>query len=198
MVDQDQIWWFLLALLDIRFQMLDYPESPAKKNFQWYFKRVLFQYPPGKCEIDVRLRSFSQNGMIRNGRPRSDCFVASEAHKSFSYSQADTAMESSLTSSPSSEPLIPGKGWSKEKKTVVFVNLSRENSLFSSSSSSELFTHGKVWDHQKNKTFLQLYFFEKKNVFQAKKFPYLWCCRLCRTKPWLLYQTLYVMDLRMW
>jgi len=129
------------------------------------------QYPPGKCEIDVRLRSFSQNGMmIRNGRPRSDCFVASEAHKSFSYSQADTAMESSLTSSPSSEPLIPDKGWLKEKKTVVFVNLSRENSLFSSSSSSELFTQGKVWDNQKQARHFHDHNFWEEKCLPRKKF----------------------------
>ena len=73
---------------------------------------ILFQYVPGHGEgdIDVRLRSFSQNGVIRNGRPRSDCFVSTEAQHSFSYSRAETAIESSLTSSPSSEPLIPDKG----------------------------------------------------------------------------------------
>ena len=113
--------------------------------YQLVFLKPVFQYAPGKCEIDVRLRSFSQNGMIRNGRPRSDCFITSEAQKTFSYSREETAMESSLTSSPSSEPLIPDKGWSKKKKTVVFVNLDKENMVFSSSSSSECFTSGKVW-----------------------------------------------------
>ena len=77
----------------------------------------LFQFVPGKGEIDVRLRSFSQNGVIRNGRPRSDCFVSSEAQQSFSYvpvsqfhTRTDAAFTASLFSSPSSEPLIPDKG----------------------------------------------------------------------------------------
>ena len=70
----------------------------------------LFQYVDGKDEIDVRMRSFSQNGVIRSGRPRSDCFVASEAQESFSYSRATAAIASSVTSSPSFEPLIPDKG----------------------------------------------------------------------------------------
>jgi len=58
-----------------------------------------------------RMRSFSHNGMNRNGRPKSDGFSSSNtAVASYTYSCADTAAAASLTSSPSSEPLIPDKG----------------------------------------------------------------------------------------
>ena len=74
-----------------------------------------------------RMRSFSHNGMNRNGRPKSDGFSSSNtAVASYTYSCADTAAAASLTSSPSSEPLIPDKGWLKAKKTVVFASLNND------------------------------------------------------------------------